>query len=63
VNPYDARVVGAALHRAVCMPVHEQRERMAAMRAVVARDNAFRWAARMLRDAADVRQEERRAGR
>jgi trehalose 6-phosphate synthase len=63
VNPYNAREVGAALHQAVSMPLPEQRERMAEMRAVVSRDNAYRWAARMLRDAADVRQEERRAGR
>jgi trehalose-6-phosphate synthase len=42
------------------MPADERRERMAALREVVARDNAYRWASRMLKDAAAVRHEERR---
>jgi trehalose 6-phosphate synthase len=61
-NPYDAADVASALQRALCMPAGERRERMAAMRSVVARDNAYRWAARMLRDAAAARRDETRTG-
>jgi trehalose 6-phosphate synthase len=60
VNPYDAGEVASALGRALRMPADERRERMAALREVVARDNAYRWASRMLKDAAAVRHEERR---
>jgi trehalose 6-phosphate synthase len=60
VNPYDAGDVASALRRAVCMPPEEQRERMTAMRAIVVRDNAYRWASRMLEDAAAFRAELRR---
>jgi len=55
VNPYDAHALADALARAVTMPPDEQRWRLAAMRQTVARDNAYRWAARMLQDAGRVR--------
>ena len=45
------------------MPAPEQRERMRAMRSLVAEFNVYRWAGRMLVDAARVRGRERLYGR
>jgi hypothetical protein len=45
------------------MPADEQRDRMHAMRAFVAEFNVYRWAGRMLVDAARVRRHERLSGR
>jgi trehalose 6-phosphate synthase len=45
------------------MSREEQRERMRAMRAFVAEFNVYRWAGRMLVDAARVRRRERLTGR
>jgi trehalose 6-phosphate synthase len=45
------------------MPKDEQRERMRAMRALVAEFNVYRWAGRMLVDAARLRRRERLSGR
>ena len=55
VNPYDADQCAAALHVALTMPVSEQRDRMRLMRSVIAEFNVFRWAGRMLLDAAAMR--------
>ncbi|NTV10019.1 MAG: trehalose-6-phosphate synthase, partial [Zoogloea sp.] len=55
VNPYDADQCAAALHMALAMPAADQRGRMHAMRAQVSRFNVFRWAGRMLVDAATMR--------
>ncbi len=55
VNPYDADQCAAALHLALTMPVAEQRDRMRLMRGLVAEFNVFRWAGRMLLDAAAMR--------
>lgn len=55
VNPYDELAVSEALHRALMMPVDEQRERMRQMRAQVHARNVYRWAGQMLLDAARVR--------
>jgi trehalose-6-phosphate synthase len=63
VNPYDLDAAGAALARAVSMSIEEQRERMRAMRAFVAEFNVYRWAGRMLVDAARIRRRERLTGR
>jgi len=52
VNPYDADQCAAALHLALSMPLEEQRNRMRMMRGLVAEFNVFRWAGRMLLDAA-----------
>ena len=41
------------------MPPDEQRERMRSMRALVREFNVYRWAGRMLLDAARLRQRER----
>ncbi len=55
VNPYDADQCAAALHLALSMPDIEQRDRMRLMRGLVAEFNVFRWAGRMLLDAATKR--------
>jgi trehalose 6-phosphate synthase len=55
VNPYDADQCAAALHLALTMPETEQRDRMRLMRGLVAEFNVFRWAGRMLLDAAAMR--------
>jgi trehalose 6-phosphate synthase len=45
------------------MSEDEQRERMVAMRQVVSEFNVYRWAGRMLLEAADLRRRQRVAGR
>ena len=59
VNPYDADECAAALHLALTMPADEQRARMRLMRGLVAEFNVYRWAGRMLIDAAAMRQRSR----
>ncbi|MDD5334133.1 MAG: trehalose-6-phosphate synthase [Rhodoferax sp.] len=59
VNPYDADQCAAALHMALTMPATEQRDRMRLMRGLVAEFNVFRWAGRMLLDAAAMRRRDR----
>jgi trehalose 6-phosphate synthase len=59
VNPYDADQCAAALHLALVMPVAEQRDRMRLMRGLVAEFNVYRWAGRMLLDAAAMRRRSR----
>lgn len=55
VNPYDVDQSASAILAALSMPVQEQRERLHAMRAHVREFNIFRWAGKMLLDAALVR--------
>jgi trehalose 6-phosphate synthase len=55
VNPYDADQCAAALHIALVMPQAEQRDRMRLMRGLVSEFNVYRWAGRMLLDAASMR--------
>ena len=59
VNPYDVDEAAAALAAAIDMPRAERRVRMSAMRAYVAHFNVFRWAGRMLIDAAGLRRRQR----
>jgi trehalose 6-phosphate synthase len=59
VNPYDADQCAAALHLALTMSESEQRDRMRLMRGLVAEFNVFRWAGRMLLDAAAMRRRSR----
>lgn len=59
VNPYDSDQCAAALHLALTMAETEQRDRMRLMRRLVAEFNVFRWAGRMLLDAAAMRRRER----
>jgi trehalose-6-phosphate synthase len=62
VNPYDIDQAADAILAAVRMPPAEQRDRMRAMRAYVAQFNVYRWAGRMLSDAATVRERARQWG-
>jgi trehalose 6-phosphate synthase len=55
VNPYDIDQCAAALHIALTMPYAEQRGRMRIMRGLVKEFNIYRWAGRMLLDAAEMR--------
>jgi trehalose 6-phosphate synthase len=56
VNPYNIDQCGQALAMALSMPIAEQKERMRNLRAQVQENNVFRWAGRMLIDAARMRQ-------
>lgn len=62
VNPYDLDQCAAALHVALTMPEAEQRGRMRIMRGLVSEFNVYRWAGRMLLDAAVMKQRGRIAG-
>jgi trehalose 6-phosphate synthase len=55
VNPYDLDEASAAMARAIAMPPDEQRDRIHAMRVHMSEFNVYRWAGRMLVDAARVR--------
>jgi trehalose 6-phosphate synthase len=59
VNPYDVEQCAAALQLALNMPMGEQRARMRLMRALVRDFNVYRWAGRMLMDAAGMRRRDR----
>ncbi len=59
VNPYDIDQCAMALHAALTMSPQEQRERMRSMRNFVKEFNVYRWAGRMLLDAARMRQKNR----
>lgn len=63
VNPYNIDQCATALHIALTMPVEEQRERMRSMRGYIQEFNVYRWAGRMLVDAAHMRQRQRLMGR
>jgi len=59
VNPYDIEDFAHALQSAVTMTTDEQRARMRLMRGLVREFNVFRWAGRMMLDAAGVRRRSR----
>jgi trehalose 6-phosphate synthase len=59
VNPYDIVQSAAALALALQMGVDEQRVRMRSMRHLVQEFNVYRWAGRMLLDAARMRHRRR----
>jgi trehalose 6-phosphate synthase len=63
VNPYDFDEASSALATALNMSPNEQRERIRSMRAYLAEFNVYRWAGRMLVDAARLRTHERLTGR
>jgi trehalose 6-phosphate synthase len=63
VNPYDIRQAGDALAVALKMPESEQRERMRSMRRLISELNVYRWAGRILVDAAEVRRRDRMTDR
>ncbi|HUQ11023.1 MAG TPA: trehalose-6-phosphate synthase [Steroidobacteraceae bacterium] len=56
VNPFDVGETAAAMVTAMQMRRDERRVRMKAMRRTVKENNVYRWAGRMLMDAAQVRQ-------
>ncbi len=58
INPYDIDQFAAALHLALTMPKGEQRARMQSMCGLIQEFNVYRWAGRMLMDAARLRQKE-----
>jgi trehalose 6-phosphate synthase len=59
VNPYDLEEASAALATALSMSPAEQADRMRALRAHVGEFNVYRWAGRMLTDAARLRSRDR----
>jgi trehalose 6-phosphate synthase len=59
VNPYDIEQSAAAIHLALTMSPDEQRARMRSMRNLVQEFNVYRWAGRMLLDAARMRHRRR----
>jgi trehalose 6-phosphate synthase len=63
VNPYDLEASSAALATALTMPVDEQQDRMRSMRSILGQFNVYRWAGKMLVDAARLRNQDRVAGR
>jgi trehalose 6-phosphate synthase len=63
VNPFDVSETAQAVLTALGMPREERRERMQLMRRTVKENNVYRWAGRMLMDAARVRQRQSLARR
>jgi trehalose-6-phosphate synthase len=56
INPYNIDQCALALQMALEMPRDEQRNRMQSMRGLIQEYNVYRWAGRMLIDAARLRQ-------
>jgi trehalose 6-phosphate synthase len=63
VNPYNLDEAADAMAAALDMAPEEQAARMRAMRSLLAEYNVYRWAGRMLLDAARLRRSERLAER
>jgi trehalose 6-phosphate synthase len=59
MNPYDSEGTAEAYRQALSMPLEEQEARMRSMRAQLAEFNVYRWAGRMIEDAARWREQER----
>jgi trehalose 6-phosphate synthase len=57
VNPYDTDQCATALHLALTMTPAEQRARIRLMRGLIQEFNVYRWAGRMLIDAARMRRQ------
>jgi len=58
VNPFDISETAGAMKLATQMPREERLERMKMMRRTVKENNVYRWAGRMLMDAAQIRQQQ-----
>jgi trehalose 6-phosphate synthase len=56
VNPFDVSETAEAMEIAMRMSREERRNRMSLMRRTVKENNVYRWAGRMLMDAARIRQ-------
>jgi len=63
VNPYDLDEASDALATALNLSAEEQCDRMRSMRAFLTEFNVYRWAGRMLVDAARLRSRDRLTGR
>lgn len=63
VNPYDLDEASSALAVALNMSSEEQRDRMRAMRGFLSNFNVYRWAGKMIVDAAQLRSHDRLTGR
>ena len=59
INPYDAEQTAQAFRTALAMSLPEQEARMRAMRQQVAEFNVYRWAGKMIDDAARLREQGR----
>ncbi len=59
VNPYNVDQCAAAMNLALDMDEMAQRDRMRGMRGLISEFNIYRWAGRMLIDAARMRQQNR----
>ena len=55
VNPFDIGDTASAIQTALEMSRNERRARMQLMRRAVKENNVYRWAGRMLMDAAQIR--------
>jgi trehalose 6-phosphate synthase/phosphatase len=56
INPFDVNETAEAMEIAIRMGRDERRNRMRLMRRTVKENNVYRWAGRMLMDAARIRQ-------
>ena len=56
INPFDVNETADAIEIAMQMSRDERRDRMTLMRRTVKENNVYRWAGRMLMDAARIRQ-------
>ena len=56
INPFDVNETAQAMEIAMSMGREERRDRMSLMRYTVKENNVYRWAGRMLMDAARIRQ-------
>jgi len=56
INPFDVTETAAAMEIAMRMGRDERRSRMSLMRRTIKENNVYRWAGRMLMDAARIRQ-------
>lgn len=63
VNPYNIDQCAAALKIGLEMSEQEQRDRMRSMRGLIQEFNVYRWAGKMLMDAARLRQHSRFIGK
>jgi trehalose 6-phosphate synthase len=63
VNPYDLDEASLALATALNMSPEEQRDRIRAMRGLLCDFNVYRWAGKMIVDAARLRSRDRLTGR
>ena len=55
INPFAIEEIAGAIHRAIEMPRAERRRRMASMGAVVAVNNIYRWATRIVLELSTIR--------